>query len=508
MSANQLQSQRRRTVRARAFAVPPAGGPVRLGLAVGLLLLAVFAGGWAQAQQRPDSFADLAERLLPTVVNISTSQTIEGRRFRPPELPEFPEGSPFEEFFRDFFDRYQEGEPAPDRRATSLGSGFVVDPSGVIVTNYHVVERADEVTVILADDTRLDATVVGWDEKTDIAVLRVEPDAPLPATLWGDSDAMRVGDWVIAIGNPFGLGGTVTAGIISAFGRDIRQGPYDQFIQTDASINRGNSGGPMFNTEGEVIGINTAIFSPSGGSVGIGFAIPSSLARGVVDQILEFGRTRRGWIGVRIQTVTEEIAESLGLGEPRGAMVTSLTPGGPAEEAGLLPGDVIVEFDRQDIPEMRDLPRLVADTPVNREVDVVVFRRGDIVTLQIRLGELEEAEAAGLLAATPETNGPALPRSLDTVGLTVVPVNQDMREEYDLDAALQGLVVTAIDPDGPAADKDIRVGDVIVEIGQEPVTTYDEAAERIDQAQAAGRRSVLVTLDRQGVTQFTGVSLE
>lgn len=497
----------RNRVAARAVAAQPPVPTAVTWIVAALAMLAILASGLAHAQSRPDSFADLAERLLPTVVNISTAQTVEGRRFRTPELPEFPEGSPFEEFFRDFFDRQQNSERAPQRRSTSLGSGFVVDPAGAIVTNYHVVDGADEITVILADDTRLDATVVGWDEKTDIAVLSVDPETPLPAVEWGVSDTMRVGDWVMAIGNPFGLGGTVTAGIISAFGRDIRQGPYDQFIQTDASINRGNSGGPMFNTDGQVIGINTAIFSPSGGSVGIGFAIPSSLARGVVDQIVEFGRTRRGWIGVRIQTVTDEIADSLGLGEPRGAMVTSLTPGGPAEDAGILPGDVIVGFNGRDVPEMRDLPRLVADTPVNREVDVVVFRRGDTVTVPIRLGELEEAEAAGLLAATPDTNAPALPRTLDTVGLTVVSINEDMREEYDLDPSLEGLVVTAIDPDGPAAGKDIRLGDVIVEIGQELVTTYDQAAEQIEQAESAGRRSVLVTLDRQGVTQFIGLSL-
>ncbi|MEM6490401.1 MAG: trypsin-like peptidase domain-containing protein, partial [Pseudomonadota bacterium] len=266
----------------------------------------------AHARGAPDSFADLAERLLPTVVNISTAQ----KRDAPAARPELPEGGPFEEYFREFFDR--EGGA---RQVSSLGSGFIIDPSGLVVTNNHVVAEADEVTVILSDDTELDAEIVGVDEKTDLALLQVESATPLPATRWGDSDETRVGDWILAIGNPFGLGGSVTAGIVSARARDINQGPYDDYLQTDASINRGNSGGPMFNLKGEVIGINTAIFSPTGGSVGIGFAIPAALAEPVINQIIKYGRTRRGWIGVRIQKVTDEIAESLGLEKTKGALV-------------------------------------------------------------------------------------------------------------------------------------------------------------------------------------------
>ncbi|MEM1398685.1 MAG: Do family serine endopeptidase, partial [Pseudomonadota bacterium] len=329
----------------------------------------------AQPNNAPDSFADLAERLLPAVVNISTTQR--GPQREGPEVPQFPEGSPFEEFFRDFLER-QERNGQPQRRANSLGSGFIVAEEGIVVTNFHVIEGADEITVILQDDTNLKAEVIGRDEKTDIAVLKVEPDEPLPSVPWGDSNAMRVGDWVVAIGNPFGLGGTVTAGIVSARQRDINAGPYIDYLQTDASINRGNSGGPMFNLDGEVIGINTAIYSPSGGSVGIGFAIPSTQASVIVDQLLEFGRTRRGWLGVRIQQVTDEIAESLDLDGARGALVASVTPTGPAEEAGITQGDVIVQFDGKDVTTSRTLPRIVAETQVGKAVSVQVWRRGDM----------------------------------------------------------------------------------------------------------------------------------
>jgi serine protease Do len=300
--------------------------------AVLLALALIMGSGAAFAKSAPDSFADLAQKLLPSVVNISTTQVIEGRPGM--ELPKLPPGSPFEDFFKEFFDRNQPEQRS--RRATSLGSGFIVDAKGYIVTNNHVIQEADEITVILHDDTRLKAELVGRDTKTDLAVLKVKSTAKLSAIKFGDSDSARVGDWVMAIGNPFGLGGTVTAGIISARGRDINAGPYDDFIQTDASINRGNSGGPMFNLRGRLIGINTAIFSPSGGSVGIGFAIPSSTARPVIKQLIKHGQVLRGWLGVHIQAVTEEIAETLGLKDATGALVASIIPGGPAEKASSL----------------------------------------------------------------------------------------------------------------------------------------------------------------------------
>ena len=296
-------------------------------LAPVLALALVAVSGAAHAKTAPDSFADLAEKLLPSVVNISTTQVIEGRPGM--ELPKLPPGSPFEDFFKEFFDRNQPQHRS--RRATSMGSGFVISADGYVITNNHVIQDADEITVILHDDTRLKAELVGRDAKTDLAVLKVKPKGKLKAVKFGDSDAARVGDWILAIGNPFGLGGTVTAGIISARGRDINAGPYDDFFQTDASINRGNSGGPMFNLKGRVIGINTAIFSPSGGSVGIGFAIPASVASPVIKQLIKHGQVRRGWLGVHIQAVTDEIAETLGLKKASGALVASIIPDGPAE---------------------------------------------------------------------------------------------------------------------------------------------------------------------------------
>ena len=312
----------------------------------------------AAAKSAPDSFADLADKLLPSVVNISSTQVV--REDRGPQAPQLPEGSPFGDSFREFFNRNQN---AP-RRATSLGSGFIISSDGLVVTNNHVIEGADEITVTLSDDSQHVATLVGRDPKTDLALLRIDADRDLPAVPWGDSTKSRVGDWVVAIGNPFGLGGTVTAGIISARQRDINQGPYDSFLQTDASINRGNSGGPMFNMDGEVIGVNTAIFSPTGGSVGVGFAVPSTIVSRVIAQLQEFGQTRRGWLGVRIQTVTDEIAESIGLDKARGALVSSVTADGPAEEGGIKAGDVVLSFDGKSVDSMRELPRIVAETDI------------------------------------------------------------------------------------------------------------------------------------------------
>ncbi len=332
----------------------------------------------AEARGAPDSFADLAQQLLPAVVNISSSTSMQVARGNGPEIPLFPPGSPFEQFFKDFLDRNHpggrpggprgdQGPPSPERKMQSLGSGFIVDPSGLIVTNNHVIDGADEITVTLQDNTSLKATLIGKDERVDVALLRVKSDHPLPSVKFGDSDAERVGDWVLAIGNPFGLGGSVTAGIVSARGRDIRQGPYDDFIQTDAAINRGNSGGPLFNMNGDVIGINTAIYSPSGGSIGIGFSIPANMAKNVVAQLKDYGHARRGWLGVRIQQVTPDIAESLGLHDSSGAMVAGVNDGGPADKAKIRNGDIILKFNNQDVKEMRSLPRIVAETVIGQD---------------------------------------------------------------------------------------------------------------------------------------------
>jgi serine protease Do len=494
-------------------------------LVLPLVAALLLAAGLAQAQvtprpNAPDSFANLAERLLPAVVNISTTQNASeqrGAERRMPEMPQFPPGSPFEEFFRDFFERNnpERGGPAPNpgRRATSLGSGFIIDPAGYVVTNNHVIQDADEISVILHDDTNLKARLVGRDPKTDLALLKVDSPKPLPSVRFGSSDEMRVGDWVIAIGNPFGLGGTVTAGIISARARDINAGPYDDFLQTDASINRGNSGGPMFNLKGEVIGINTAIFSPTGGSVGIGFAIPSTLAQPVVAQLREFGKTRRGWLGVRIQGVTPEIAESLGLPRHTGALVASVTPDGPAAEAGIRAGDVVLTFDGKEVNEMRRLPRVVAETPVDRRVPVTLWRNGKQESVQVKVGELEAAEESGQLASAPSTTGPGrnetAPQSetVGQVGLKLTGITPDLRRQFGIGEQVKGVVVTEVAPNSPAAEKGIRPGDVVVEVGQEEVNTPQDVSGKFKAAKDAGRRSVLLLVDRNGDLRFVALGL-
>lgn len=473
-------------------------------LVAGAMLMA--AAG-ARAAPAPDSFADLAEKLVPAVVNISTTQKVQDGQDLP-EMPQFPPGSPFDEFFRDFFNRRGPGGERPQRprNATALGSGFIVRANGFIVTNYHVIEGAEEITVVLHDNTSLEAKLIGRDDKTDLAVLKVETDKPLPFVDFGDSDTMRVGDWVLAIGNPFGLGGTVTAGIISARSREINAGPYDDFLQTDAAINRGNSGGPMFNMDGKVIGINTAIYSPSGGSVGIGFAIPSALARGVVDQIIEFGRTKRGWLGVRIQSVTPELAESLGLQKPEGALVAGVTEGGPAAKAGIETGDVILQFDGKPISESRRLPRVVADTPVDKQTSVQVWRKGTRKNLPVTLGELEAAEESGLLASTTDSQSDAnKPQELDSLGVTLSALTDALRKQYTLADDQKGVVVTAVTGGSPAAEKGLKPGDVIVEVGQTEVTNPEDVAKKVTEARNGGRKSVLLLVESGGDLRFVAL---
>ena len=471
-------------------------------LAAGLLALFAFAAT-AQAKPAPDGFADLTARLLPSVVNISTTQTIEGRGGV--EIPRVPPGSPFEDFFKEFFDR---NRPQQRRKATSLGSGFILDVSGYIVTNNHVIQDADEITVIFQDNTRLKAEVVGRDAKADIAVLKVNPEGKeLKSLVFGDSDAARVGDWVLAIGNPFGLGGTVTAGIISARGRNINAGPYDDFIQTDASINRGNSGGPMFNLKGEVIGINTAIFSPSGGSVGIGFAIPSSSVEPIVNQLIKHGQVRRGWLGVHIQAVTDEIAESLGLEKPTGALVASIIENGPAEKAKIQPGDVILEFDGKVVSEMRKLPRIVAETDISKPVEVKIWRNNKMMTVPVTVGELDEDETvvASRSGGEKQESGK---RSFDILGLTLSKKTPRLIERFKLEKDTKGVVVTYVEDGGAAAEKGIRPGDVVVEVSQDEVTSPDQVAEKIEQARASGRKSVLLLLEGQGGLRFIALRID
>jgi serine protease Do len=470
-----------------------------------------------RARGVPDGFADLAAQLLPAVVNISSTQNIKtADSDRGPEMPVFPPGSPFEQFFKDFMNRHGHGNggdngggengdndedngqdndqgapPGHPHRMQSLGSGFIIDPSGIIITNNHVIEGADEITVTLQDNTILKATLIGRDDHEDVAVLQVHADKKLPAVHFGDSDASRVGDWVLAIGNPFGLGGTVTAGIISARGRDIQQGPYDDFIQTDASINRGNSGGPLFNMAGEVIGINTAIYSPSGGSIGIGFSIPSDDAKLVADQLREYGRPRRGWLGVRIQQVTADIAESLGLHEPDGALVAGVTPKGPADKAHIQNGDIILTFNGQALHEMRTLPRVVAETPIDRQVPVEIWRGGKKQTIQVVVAEMPDDTKA---AAAVKPHAPAANPSVDFsyLGMKLAPLNDTTRAKYKIDAGQKGIVITDVTPEGTAADHGLKPGDVVVEVQQAAVATPADLQRRLDDARKDGKKSVLL----------------
>jgi serine protease Do len=481
---------------------PHAAFGVALAAAIGLAAASIASPAAARG---PESVADVAEGLLDAVVNISTSQKVEARRQVP--LPKAPEGSPFEDFFDDFFNRQAPRENEP-RRVQSLGSGFVVDASGIIVTNNHVIEGADEITANFPDGTKLTAELVGSDKKTDLAVLRVKPTKPLKAVPFGDSNKIRVGDWVMAIGNPFGLGGTVTLGIISARNRNINAGPYDDFIQTDAAINRGNSGGPLFDMDGEVIGINTAIISPTGGSIGIGFAIPSNIAMQVIDQLRNYGETRRGWLGVRIQEVTDDLAEGLGLDKAKGALVAGVTEKGPAAVAGVQPGDVIVTFDGKEVAKMSDLPRMVADTAIGKDVEVGIVRKGKPETLKVKLGRLEESEEA---AAEQGPEGGAKPESVITsvVGMKLSAITPELKDKFKLADTVKGVVVAEVEANSPAGEKRVQPGDVIVEVAQEAVDTPEKVSARIEALKKEGRKTALLLLSNPtGELRFVAVRID
>ncbi len=460
----------------------------------------------------PDSVADLAEGLLDAVVNISTSQRVKGTEGPGAvPMPELPEGSPFQDFFDDFFkDREGEGQGGGQQKVQSLGSGFVVDAEkGIIVTNNHVIADADEIEINFADGSKLKAELVGKDTKTDIAVLKVDPTKKaLKAVKFGDSDKIRIGDWVMAIGNPFGLGGSVTLGIVSARNRDINAGPYDDFIQTDAAINRGNSGGPLFNMDGEVIGINTAIISPSGGSIGIGFSIPAKLAVSVVDQLRQFGETRRGWLGVRIQPVTPEIAESLGMAEAKGALVAGVIKGGPVDDGSILPGDVIIRFDGKDIADMRDLPRVVAESPVGKAVDVVIIRKGVEQTVKVTLGRLEDGEKlAEGEGKQPDEGAPVATAAV--LGMTVAALDEEARAKFGISADVSGVVVTEVAEGSAAAERGIVAGEVITEIAQESVSSPQQVLDRINALKEQGRKNALLMLaSKSGELRFVTIRMD
>jgi serine protease Do len=453
----------------------------------------------------PDSVADVAEGLQDAVVNISTTQTLKGSAESTPSGPG-PKGSPFEEFFDDFFD--DEEKDGPPRKVSSLGSGFVIDPSGLVVTNNHVIEGADEIIINFTDGSKLKVTkVLGHDPKTDLALLKVEPKKPLKAITFGDSAKMRVGDWVMAIGNPFGLGGSVTVGIISATKRDINAGPYDDFLQTDAAINRGNSGGPLFNMDGQVIGVNTAIISPTGGSIGIGFAVPSNSAMQVLDQLKQYGETRRGWLGVHVQNVTDEIAANLGLQEPKGALVAKVSPDSPAATAGIQPSDIILKFDGQAIDNMRSLPRAVAATAIGKSVGVELMRKGQTVDLTVTVGRLpEDEDVQDSVKDDGEEDLAPEPEREDLLGLSIAPLTEELRERFNIGKSVEGVLITEVKPNSPAAQKAVKPGEVIVEVTQEKVKQPQDVKTRVLAVQKSGRKSVLLLLsDAKGELRFVAV---
>src|SRR3954449_5339016 len=476
----------------------------------------------AQAQRGPDKIADVAEAVIDAVVNISTSQTVTAggasSRQPPGQSPEarpgpgLPPGSPFEEFFEEFFKNRRggpgepKGGPSP-RRVNSLGSGFVIDAEGLIVTNNHVIADADEITAVFNDGSKLKAELIGKDSKTDLALLRVKPDKPLKAVKFGNSDRLRLGEWVIAIGNPFSLGGSVTAGIVSARNRDINSGPYDNYIQTDAAINRGNSGGPLFNLDGEVVGVNTAIISPSGGSIGIGFAVPANTALAVIDQLREFKEVRRGWLGVGIQQGTDDIAESLGLNPVRGALGAGIDDKGPAKPAGIEPGDVIVKFDGKDIKEMRDLPKIVGDTPVGKDVPVVIIRKGKEEVKTVRLGRLEDAPQQ----ASVKTDAPAEEKSVvqKALGLNLAGMTDDLRKKFKIKDGVKGVVITGVDANSAAQEKRLNAGDVIVKVSDEEVANPTDVQKRIDQLKKDGKKTALLLVaNAEGDVRFVALTLQ
>jgi len=515
---------------------PPSYRRLRVAtLAASAALMLVFAPlAGAQQTQQPaspasvalPSFAPIVKKVMPAVVNISvTEKAGQGTIIEDQDSDQdqgmgpdnqnpqqaFPP-SPFDEFLRRFFQQEQRQggrqTPIPQGHRLALGSGFIIDPAGYIVTNNHVVENADKVTVIFQDDSRHPAKVIGRDPKTDLALVKIEAKEPLPYVSWGDSGAAQVGDWVLAVGNPFGLGGTVSPGFVSARGRDIHAGPYDDFLQIDASINRGNSGGPDFNLNGQVIGINTAIYSPNGGSVGIGFAIPSSLAKPVIEQLRAHGKVDRGWLGVQIQTVTPEIATNLGLPKAAGALVADVTKGGPAEKVGMKQGDVIVEYNGHPIAHVRDLPIAVAETPVGQSAPVKVWRQGSMVTLDPQIAQMPANLQQLASNEVAPRKGSAAPATISALGLKLSPLTPELRSRAHVPASVKGVIVTDVSASSPLSDSGIQAGDVIVLINQQPVATPKDVAAKLEAAnkQKSGAQPLLILLNRHGINEYVALS--
>jgi serine protease Do len=450
----------------------------------------------------PDSFAPIVEPRMNAVVNISTTQKVKlnpvpGMPFNFDALPDDPQLAPFKEFFEQF--QNQMGQPR-ERDLTSLGSGFVIDPKGYIVTNNHVVAQADEITVTFHDETTLKAKLIGTDAKTDLALLKVESKTPLTHLTFGDSDALKVGDWVIAVGNPFGLGGSVSAGIVSAKGRNINAGPFDDFIQTDAAINRGNSGGPLLDINGNVVGINSAIFSPTGGSVGIGFAVPSSMAKSIIEQLKNNGKIERGWLGVKIQQVTEEIANSIGLDKVRGALVLEVSPDGPAKDSGIQPGDVIIKFNGEEVSAMRSLPRMVAETSIGKRSEVTVWRKGHEQHYTVKLGELPEDTTKKPSQISGEKTKTARERA--AYGMALAPLNREIRQTYRIPDSIQGLFVLDVRLGSAASERGLQPGDVLAEANQESLDSIAKLEQIVATAKREGRGYVLLRVVRRGDARF------
>ena len=449
--------------------------------------------------ERPESFAKLVKAVQPAVVNIATATQLEAAAV--PEF-RFPEGSPFERYFRDFFDHGLQGQPemgpAPEVRA--LGSGFIIDAEGHVVTNNHVIDNAEEITVTVNGGDQYPAKLIGRDPKTDLAVLKIDGDKPFPYVQFGDSDAAQVGDWVIAVGNPFGLGGSVSAGIISARGRDIQSGPFDDYLQIDAPINRGNSGGPLFDRDGKVIGINTAIFSPSGGNVGIGFAIPSTMAKTIVEQLKESGRVERGFLGVHIQEVTKDIAQSLDLDEAKGALVASVEPNGPADQAGLKTGDLILGFNGQKVDHLKDLPRYVAAAKAGDKYKVRILRDGQEQTVSVEVGRMPGDEVTAMKSSGSEGSDQA------KLGVALAPLTAEYKQRLQLPDDAEGVVIIDVAPNSAAAREGLQAGDVIKRVGNKKVTTPDEVTEMLQRQ--TDRKSVLLLISRRGNDRFIAVPLD
>ena len=466
------------------------------------------------------SFAPMVEKILPAVVNISVvqkPQAADADEMDPgdggggPEAQQGPgAGTPFDDLLRRFFEQQQQGQgggmpqPPAGQKVMSLGSGFIIDPSGYIVTNNHVVGEGDKITVIFQDNSRHPAKIVGKDEKSDLALLKIQADKPLPYVKWGDSDKARVGDWVIAVGDPFGLGGTVTKGIISARGRPIADSSYVDFLQIDAAINKGNSGGPTFDLDGNVIGINTAIYSPNGGSVGIGFAIPANTARPLIETLKAHGKVSRGWLGVQIQEITPEIAQGLGMNadHPNGALVATVQPNTPAAEAGVQNGDVIVTFDGKPVATMRDLPRLVGSTPIGKTVEIGLLRMGKTMTVTAKLKALPETNVA---SATPDQDSQSDDQAdrATSLGAYLANLNPEIRKHQGIPKSVQGVLVSRVKPNSPAAENDIEAGDVIVQINQQQVTKPQEAIDRLNSLKG---KAVLLLISRHGDNRFVAIT--